>query len=810
MTSLVWRAQLRLSMDHPLVTALHIAAVALAVAVLFATAITRQSSAASLELAAQGLAGGSDAQLLAPGGIHVQQYAELRRAWLSRYPGLQLHPVLEGRVRIGDRFHVVTGIDPLASPALLATASALIGRHTAVIGRRDADRLGLSRGSALPLTDGAGASLTVGAVLESDALAGRLLVDLATARRLLNRPDFSLDRIDVQLPGGAADEMLATRLRAELEGLAPALSWIDSGDQLSGQRQLIEAFEFNLEALSVLALAVAGLMLASAAQFSFRHRRPLLQRLRELGVSPARLWRLSMAEALLLTVAGGIAGWGLGALLSLILQPLAAASVEALYGTDAILRFSPDIRDYIRPVLLSGLLLCGIQSWQLWRRRRTGNAVALRRALAVLSAVGAAVCLRLPGLETAYLAVFGTAASLLLLLPDALRGLLQLGRRLHWQRAPLIRLGMRDAARMPPHLALAAAALCLALAASLAVSLMAGSLQRAVQDWLAQQLAADLYLPLPDPGAAAAQARYWQQQPDVDQVSISLRHDWPLAGQRVTIEGLDPVGAAHLQLLDCPPGCLRRWDQGALLVSEPLARHRNLKAGDMFSLPDASGEKHWRIAGIVRDFDPGGGRLIMPLQAYTESGYRPARASLGLFLDSAAEPDELQRAARQAGLAPVERRQIQHNVDTLFASTFAVTDWLRLTVMAIALLAVAAGLSLQALQQRPQLAVLRALGATPAANGAWLATQALGTALGAALWAIPLGYALAWLLVHEINPRAFGWSLSLQPQPGLAVAILPMAALAALLALPYPCWQLLRISQREGVAFAAGQNLRPD
>lgn len=799
---LLWRAQLRMTTRHPLLAILHVSAVALAVAVLFATAITRHSSSASLALADQGLAGASTARLLAAGGVRDEHYAELRRRWLSRYPGLQLQPVVEGTVTIaGDRV-TMQGIDTTAGPRLLALTPLLAGRDAAVIGAGDARRWRTDGVVAVTTPTGVH-RLPVAAVIDGGALTGRVLVDLHTARRLLQRPAASLDRIDVTLPaaagGSSARAERVRQLKADLRTLPPpAVSWVESDIQHRGQRQLIEAFEFNLEALSALALVVAGLLLASTAQFSFRRREPLLQRLRELGVTPARIWRLTVAEAMLLAAVGSVAGWMLGGLLSLVLLPLTAASIETLYGSSAILRFPPDLWSYCWPAALSAALLTGVQSWQLWRWRQPPPGAGVRRGLAALAALGTVGAFQATSLQAAYATVFGTAATLLLIMPDGLRAMLRLGNALPWQGAPLLRLGWRDAARLPPHLALAAAALCVALAASLAVSLMAGSLQSAVADWLRQQLAADLYVQLPEPGQASDAATEWQRQPGVRQVSISLRHDWPLAGHRATVEGLSADGSSYLPLLRCPAACMQRWHDGALLASEPLARRLALMPGDSVSLATADGERDWAVAGILRDFDPGGGRLVMPLDHYRRADFQPQRASLGLWLGAGADRTALEQQARAAGSAMLDPAELQQSVDELFANTFAITDWLRLVVLVIALLAVSAGLSLQTISHRPQLAVLRALGATPAGLSGWLSVQALATAAGAALWALPLGHALAWLLIHQVNPRAFGWTMALESQPGLTASLLPLALAAAALALPYPCWQLFRPSLRNG------------
>lgn len=778
----MWRAQLRLARSRPLSAGLHLAGVALAVAVLFATAITRHSTEQSLAQAERGLLGTPQGRLLGRGAIPASAYADLRRHWLSQWPGLSLQPVLKASVHIGGEEFTLEGRDLLSGGPALALAADLVARDAVALARRDAQRLGLQAGDRIDLGLGQRQyPLRIARVLALPP--GRILADVSTTQRILERGDPPVfDAIDVHLPETGVN---VQALRA---ALPPELEWVDPQLQRAGQRQLIEAFAFNLDALSVLTLAVAGLLLASTAQFSFRHRRVILERLGQLGATPAQLWRLLLGEALLLGALGSVLGWALGWLLSRILLPLAAGSVESLYGVERILAIPPDPAAYLWPAGLSVLLLAAVQGHQLWRWHHPRAGPSPRRALAVTSLLAAPVSLLWPGLEAAYVAVFATAAAMLLWLPDAMRAGLGALARLPWPGSPLVRIGWRDAARLPPHLTLAGAALCLALAASLAVNLMAGSLRDAVGDWLQQQLAADLYLQLPRAEDYPAAAQRWSEHPGVAAVSTRLRQQRPVGGYPVSVEGLSARAAAALPLLHCPRECLQHWRRGGLLVSEPLARRLQLRPGASVELAG----RQWPVSAILRDFDPAGGSLVLPLEHYLDSGLQPRQASLGLWLHAGVDAAALTREARREGFSALDAGALQAQVNALFDRTFAVTDWLRLAVLCIALLAVAAGLSMQAQQQRRHLATLRALGAGPGATASWLTVQALGVSVAAALWALPLGYLLAWLLVAEINPRAFGWSLQLQAQPGLAAQLLPLALLAALLALPWPCWQLWR------------------
>jgi putative ABC transport system permease protein len=73
-----------------------------------------------------------------------------------------------------------------------------------------------------------------------------------------------------------------------------------------------------------------------------------------------------------------------------------------------------------------------------------------------------------------------------------------------------------------------------------------------------------------------------------------------------------------------------------------------------------------------------------------------------------------------------------------------------------------------------------------------LQCQSLAMGLIAGLLALPLGTAMALVLTHVINRRAFGWSMEFHlPLEVLGHTVL-IAVIAALLAGLYPAWRLSR------------------
>jgi putative ABC transport system permease protein len=88
--------------------------------------------------------------------------------------------------------------------------------------------------------------------------------------------------------------------------------------------------------------------------------------------------------------------------------------------------------------------------------------------------------------------------------------------------------------------------------------------------------------------------------------------------------------------------------------------------------------------------------------------------------------------------------------------------------------------------------VLRATGLTPGQLWGLVSLQTGLLGLLAGLFSVPLGVALAYVLVHVINQRSFGWTLQLAVTPATLVQAVVLALVASALAGLYPAWKMAR------------------
>jgi len=93
-----------------------------------------------------------------------------------------------------------------------------------------------------------------------------------------------------------------------------------------------------------------------------------------------------------------------------------------------------------------------------------------------------------------------------------------------------------------------------------------------------------------------------------------------------------------------------------------------------------------------------------------------------------------------------------------------------------------------------ELATLRAIGLTPGQVWGVVCGETGLIGIIAGLLSLPLGIMQAFVLIHVINRRSFGWSMELALDPAVLAQAVALALTAALLAGVYPSLLITRTS----------------
>ena len=839
MTRTLWYASIRYSLRHPWQFGLSLLGIALGVAVVVSIDLSIDSARRAFVLSNQAVLGAASHRLRGgPAGIEENLYVRLR----AQLPELPAAPVVEGWVAGDDGVAMrVLGIDVFAEasfrPRLRDAATAGSGALAALmtkpgavlVSAATAARLGVGIGERFRLLiNGRNRDLELVAMLGTDdelgsaALADVIVTDIATAQELLQRIG-RLSRVDLRLADGqmeAIEKLLPAGVRVERAG---------SGTRLA--ERMTGAFNLNLVMLGLLAVLVGMFLVYNTVTFSVLQRRQLIGALRAVGVTRDQIFTLVLVEAALVALAAVVAGLALGVLLAEQLVGLVSRTINDLY-------FAVNVRELtVRPVILAkgalvglvaALVAAAVPAFEATRvapraaMARSQVEVRMRRRLPLVSAAGGLALLLalalvwLPGESPrlGFAALLALVSGFALLAPGATVLLLRI------LRAPSTRLGgwlgglaLRGVAANLSRTAVAIAALMVALSATVGVGVMIDSFRLSVFNWLDLTLRADLYVGLPESRgeraiAPAVMARI-AALPGVAEVSAGRGVDVvlePAAGGdgravHLVVLRMARESYAGFQLLEGDAS--RVWPafdgNGALLVSESLARRERLAPGASVRLQSDRGVRAFPVAAVFRDYGSEQGTIVMARATYDRYWDDDTVSTLGVYAREGADAAVLGEAVRAAiggdqQLVVRATGAIKKASMEIFDRTFTITAVLRGLATIIAFVGILSALMALELERAKEIAVLRAQGLTPRQVWQLVQTQTGVMGLIAGLLSIPVGLAMALVLILVINPRSFGWSMDLRVDPAILLQAVVLAVAAALIAGIYPAYRMARIS----------------
>ncbi len=838
-TPLLWKNSRRYLLRHPLLIGLSILGVALGVAVVVSIDLANTGARQAFELSAETVTGRATHQVVGTAeGLDEAVYRRLRLDLGLR----DAAPVVEGFARApayAGRTFQILGIDPLAeAPFRPYTGgvdsdldlSAFVARPaTALLARPTAAELGLAIGDTLALrVGGVDRQLRLVGLIEpgdersARAIDNLLVVDVATAQELFGRPG-RLSRIDLLVPDGAAGAALLRRLEAVLPA---GVEVARSSARTETVEQMTRAFNLNLTALSLLALVVGMFLIYNTMTFSVVQRRALVGRLRALGVTRREVFTLILGEALVIGVVGTALGLLLGLVLGRGLVQLVTQTINDLYYVLRVRTLSLSPWTLAKGVALGlgATLLATLPPAReatnapattvLRRSQEESRARALLPRLALgggLLAVLAAVLVLLPGRSIAlsYLGLLCVLLAFALATPAVLVFCAKALRPvMGWFFGILGRMAARGVVTTLSRTAVAVAALMIAVAATVGVGVMVDSFRETVQVWLGYSLQADVYAQPPSLVFRRSDASLAPEVVDLLKTAPGVAGAYSVQTIRVTADD----GRTDLVAIDQgpktpntfrfkkgdPEAVWRDFDGGDLvIVSEPYSYRYGVAVGDSVRLQTDRGARTFPVRGVFYDYGSDLGVVLMSRATYERYFDDPGVAGLALYAAPGQDVDALVRrlrqrvADRQEVLIRSNRALRQASLD-VFDRTFTVTIVLRLLAVLVAFVGVLSALMALQLERAQELAVLRANGLTPRQVWPYVTMQTGLMGLIAGLLSLPLGLALAYVLIYVINKRSFGWTLQVAVAPEVLAQAVGLALLAALLAGLYPAWKMAR------------------
>jgi putative ABC transport system permease protein len=828
--TLLNRASLRFYLRHPWQLGLAIVGVSLGIAVYVGVSLANDSAGRAFDIAAARVRGETTHRLLPVDGMLDET---LYRDLVLRDRIATARPMVEGEVRIAAlaaRRVPLLGIDPIRQGALRVVrpdadtdadmARLLTEPGTVLVPMTLAADLGIERDELLTLrvAERAVEVRAIGLVPDDVGTLDNeppLVADIATAQEILGTTG-RLSRIDLKL----TDE----QVRMLADRRLPNALLIPTETERDTFRQLTAAFRTNLLALGLLALVVGMFLIYGTMAFAVLQRTRTLGILRALGVSRREILTSIVLEAAVIAAIAAAIGLVLGhalatGLVGLVLQTIgdlsfgsAVSAVEPspwLYVQGAALGLGATLVAALKPALDTTRIepTAAVRRAVLERRASTAARRGAAVAMLLLGVGGAVLVLGPSELGVAFSGLFFVLAAGALLTPLATLALMSaldhvIGRKL----GLAVTLAIRGVGASLSRTGVATAALAVAVATVNGVGLMIFSFRTSLDAWLDTTLTADLYIG--GNGADLAELAAAQSLTaiaGVDGLTLTQNRIVPTTRGDVAVRAVQP-GRRGFGLTivagDADEALAQLATGRAVVASERLLFARGLQVGAELELAAPTGPARLPIAAAFRDFNTSTPGIVMSLERYRRTFRDNTLGNIGIDVAAGSDAAALEAAVRSL-VGPGVRVRSSATIEQLslavFDRTFKVTEVLRILAAIVAFLGILNALLAIELERARELSVLRTLGFTPRGLSATLLTQTGLLGLAAGLAAIPMGSALAALLVHVINRRSFGWSMDLAISADAVLAGLSLAVAAALLAGLYPAWRASRVELAAGL-----------
>jgi putative ABC transport system permease protein len=817
--------------------------VALGVAVIVAIDLANQSASTAFSISREALTGRTTHQIVAgPSGVTEELYRELRvnkgvRTSAPVIESIGISPDLDGSpLRI-------LGVDPIAEAPFRdylpiqntsepGFEAFFLDPYAVIISQSLADRTDLNPGESihLQINERLEALNIIGVVDPGNertrqGLEDVLLMDVGSAQQLL-RMEGQLTRIDLIVTDPQAEEL---RL-----WLPENVQIVPASEQEQTLSQLTDAFELNLQALSLLALVVGMFLIYNTTMFSVIQRREVFGIMRTLGATAEQILRLILVEATMVALLGSFVGLGLGIVL----------------GRGAVSLVSQTINDFyfvvnVREVELSALTIFkglggGIFAAVLaslgpaFEAARVSPVVALQRssleaqaikwsgkaslAGLMLIVVGVFVLLLVrQSLVASFSGLFLLLIGLAALVPSIMVFTMRILRPLlSTLVGPLGRMASGTVIKSLSRTGIAVAALMVSLSVAIGVGIMIASFRTTVINWLGLTLRADIYISAPVVSGTRPMASLSDELVEpiaavqgVDEVETVRTTAVQSESSEVLLLAVDAQRQRDAALYrfaeGSPEEVWQRVLEGAVIVSEPFAYRFDIppQGGELTLITD-KGERTFDVVGVYYDYSAERGTVLMNQEIYRSFWDDDAISSLAVFtsgdrgLNLVAE--DIRGQLSGTGLQVQLNRELREEALVIFDRTFLITSALRILAIVVAFIGVMSALMALQMERAREFATMQALGLT--GLDLWklifMETGLMGATAG--LLSFPTGAILAVVLIYVINLRSFGWTINMSLNLWIFIGALGTAIAAALIAGIYPGWRLVRLPVAENLS----------
>ncbi|MEU5394156.1 ABC transporter permease [Streptomyces tibetensis] len=645
------------------------------------------------------------------------------------------------------------------------------------------------------------------------------LFDTATAQKLLGKPGV-YDEIDVKAKPGVSQ----AALKAELDKALPeGTVSTTTGKQLADdQAEMISrsmsGMQTALLVFAGIALFVGTFIIANTFTMLVAQRTKELALMRAVGASRRQVTRSVLIEAFVVgavaAVTGLVAGIGIG------------AGLRSLMGTfDATVPDGPLVitPGTIGAALAVGVLVTMLAAWLPGRRaakippvaamssvhaKATTKSLVLRNTLgALVSAAGIAVVLVATTMDGSDGQMpMGFGAVLLIIGVFILTPLLS--RPLIAAAAPLLRafgisgkLARQNSVRNPRRTAATASALMIGLTLITGMTVMAGSLQQAIEKMASASIKADYVVSMANGNPLSPDVeKKLKQAGDVTATSPMLNAETRIDGQSEYVTGVNGAAIRDLVGPEVDEGTFKVGG-GDVVVDSETAKSYRWKAGSAFTVAYADGKKQkLTVAGTYESNDFLQGILLdeKTLAPHESDPYNMKVMVKTSDGTSGAVQDKLEKALGTNPAIKVQSKDdISNEIAQMFTLMLNMVYGLLAMAVIVAVLGVINTLAMSVFERSQEIGMLRAIGLDRKGIKRMVRIESLVISLFGAVLGIGLGVFFGWAAGELLASKMATYELVL-PWARMGVFLL-LAATVGVLAALWPARRAARLNMLEAI-----------
>ena len=814
--SLFWRQVIRPWFRHPLLPSLNILGIALGVSVFLSIQIANRGALASFQNAVGLVAGRANLEIRGdlPEGIFPS---------VASTPGItSATPLVEGIVTLPDQpgeYLRILGVDPFTGGSLRAFQLEARGGSPLDLEMwlRESDVIAVSPTSPLlapfrVLAAGRSQTLKPGFQIKTDdavATADPRLaaMDIGWAQELLDRRG-RLSSIQIQVQ----DPLRMERVVEVLRRIAPPDAVVGPPARRGAETELmLAAFQLNLTALSLVSMIVGAFLIYNSLSATVVRRRHEIGILRANGATRAEIMGLTLGEGACCGFLGSLLGIALAGPLAAVISAPVGQTISSLYALVAIEKTGITSGQFFL-ALAAGLGTSLVAAWRPASEAANADPALVLKAGSLMdsfawhsrywTAFGVAglglsagfswMALHGGGRFFGFAAVGFLIAGFSLLVPFVVKAFTSLIKGPGW----VVRLSSQQLLRSLHRNAVTIAALSVAAAMTVSVSVMIYSFRASVTQWLNHTLVADLFIaPAANDIAGLTsfiplEATDWMRNdPRVLELGTFREISVPWAGHSANIAVIDGSARGDLEFTEGVANAGKKFQEpNCVAVSESFATRHGTKTGDVLELLSPSGMTRFQVVGTIKDFTRDSGLVMMTRENFNRYWNDPRLHSLSIKLKNPALAPVLASDFRKAFGAQGEfsiytNSELRRRVIEIFDQTFAVTSVLRGIAVVVAVAGVFLSLTTLVLEREREIGVLRSQGASRFQVAALILCESAMVGFLASLVGVLCGASMAMILTWVINKAFFGWTIALRYPVDVLLStplwIIPAAVLAA-------------------------------